>query len=244
MPSSLLSFYLENFITMTIDSTASGTATVSSKTTKLTASVGSANASAATAPSSGTVAASTLAPVGEVATDAVLADTAEKKTISAGGLIFTADAQTLLADVAATGNAQAINAIEAIKTYMAAMAPGKPMNAVDGGHNQVLFYRTMQNVINLVERDFQLLFATILKLVADNSGSSGVFGPTYFVRWSATASLSPDDRKGFVRLCNLLMATAPVQGREQALRHVDMQRTLEFGFSEAGKKRVMAFYGK
>jgi hypothetical protein len=199
-------------------------------------------APAAPASQSGTVASSTTAPVGKVATPEQVSVVAAQKAVNATGQVYSPTVQELLAQIEAGGNNAAVNVIHSLKAYMLAMAPGKMILPVDGARQQSLLFRTIQSAINTVDKDFPLLFATILKLVDDNK--DGVFNARYIFRFTDEITLNPVDRQAFVRIMNLITTAAPVAGRSVAIKQVDFSRTLEFSFSEEGKRKVLSFFNK
>jgi hypothetical protein len=197
---------------------------------------------AAPAAQSGTVASSTTAPVGKASTPEQVSVVAAQKAVNATGQVYSTTVQDLLSQIESGGNNAAVNVIHSFKAYMLAMAPGKMILPVDGARQQSLLFRTIQTAINTVDKDFPLLFATILKLVDDNK--DGVFNARYIFRFTDEITLNPADRQAFVRIMNLLTTAAPVTGRSVAIKQVDFARTLEFSFTEEGKRKVLAFFNK
>jgi hypothetical protein len=193
-------------------------------------------------PQSGTIAASVTEPVGKASTPVQVDVVATQKAVNAVGQVYSATVQDLVSQIEAGGNGSAINVIHSIKAYMLAMAPGKMISPVDGARQQVLLFRSVQTAINSVDKDFTLLFATILKIVDDNS--EGVFNARYIFRFTDEITLNPADRQAFVRIMNLITTAAPVAGRSTAIKQVDFTRTLEFSFTEEGKRKVLAFFNK
>lgn len=191
---------------------------------------------------SGTVVSGTTAPIGEIVTPEQIDAVIKKKEVASGALQLSQSALDLIKQLKAEGSKTAIDVVDQVLLYMTEMAPGKIMPEDHGARFQVALYRALQTGINMTDTGFELMFATILKLVHEHA--DGVFSPRYFLRFTGLVKLSEDDRQGFVRIVNLLTTTAPVQGRKEALRHVDLPRSLQYGFSELGKRRVMSFFGK
>lgn len=150
--------------------------------------------------------------------------------------------QTLIDQLKKLGDRTALNAIDGILQYVEAMKPGKAVNPIDGARQQVVFYRTLQNVINGEQPNFKLLFATVLKIVDENY--NGVFGGTHVFRFTDQIILNAEDRQGFLRIVNLLLTGAAVEGRQAAMRHVDFQRSLEYGVTEEGRIRIHSFFNR
>lgn len=199
--------------------------------------------SESTSTGSGGIVKDTTSPVGNTATATELsAHTAQKKVNTDGPAQMSPDAAGLFAQLKATGNRPAIGVIETILKYLVDMAPGKMIAEADGARCQATLFRALQTAINLVEQDFQLLFATILKIVDEHS--KGCFGIRHAYRFSDVLTMSTSDRHGFARILNLMSTAAPVAGRNNAMKQVDMIRSLEYGFTEAGKRRVLTFFNK
>lgn len=127
-----------------------------------------------------------------------------------------------------------------IEEYINDMAPKKPMTPALGVRHQVKLYRALQTTTRLGD-DFFLVWGTILKLF--NSQRAAVFHESYVFRYMEHVTLSPQDQKAFQRLLNLIVITANPQGRAVAVKQVDFKRTLEFGMDEAGRNRLLGFYG-
>lgn len=196
----------------------------------------------ATPVTAGAVVIATSSPVGEVVNAAAISAVQAQKQLNAQGVTFSSSATDLIAQITATGNRAAIGVIENIKTYLTEMKPGRQMSSQTGGQHQVMLFRALQTAVNLVDTDFQLLFATILKIADEHK--EGAFSSEYLFRFTDTVKLSANDRQAFLRIINLIVLTAPISGRRTAVGHVDMTRTLEFGFTEDGKRRLLTFFNK
>lgn len=131
--------------------------------------------------------------------------------------------------------------LEQIYEYMEKMKPKAPMSADIGMRHQILLYRTLMNVVNVVDDiDFKEAYSTVLKLF--EIGKDDVFHEYHVYRFMDHIALSENDRKAFPRFLNLIKITAPVKGRAAAMRQVDLNKTMEFSFSEAARQRIMAYY--
>lgn len=197
---------------------------------------------AVVAQASGAVVSTASDKVGAVVPKEVVAAVKAQKEEVANPGLFSNETQSLVDQIVATKNGAAINVIEGIKAYMASMVPGKIMTSVDGARNQALLFRTLQSAINGVQDDFQLLFATILKIMDENS--NGIFGGRYIFRFTENLALNADDRQGFLRILNLMMTGAAVKGRAEAMKQVDFHRSLQYSLTDEGKQRILAFFNK
>ncbi len=195
--------------------------------------------SAAPATVSGAVVASASDKVGAVVTAAAVAATVAAKAAPADEE-FSEEAQKLIADLA--GNNPALQAIEGLRSYIKTMKKGVIQTPQSGAAIQVNLYRTIQGVINDQVKDFPLTYATVLKIFDDHS--NGVFGGARLFRFTEALALGPNDLQGFNRIMHLLMATAKVDTRVESAKHLDFIRSLQFGVTEEGRRRVLAFYNK
>lgn len=153
-----------------------------------------------------------------------------------------ANSSTLIEQLKKLGDRAALNAIDGINQYIDAMKPGKAVNPTEGAHQQVVLYRTLQNIINGEQPNFKLLFATVLKIIDENSKT--VFSGTHIFRFIDQVVLNAEDRQAFLRIVNLLMTGAAVEGRQSAMRHVDFQRSLQYGVTEEGRVRIHSFFNR
>lgn len=124
--------------------------------------------------------------------------------------------------------------------YVAAMAPGLPVQLKDALVQQVVLYRALTNAINKTDTDFRAVWNTILRLFLEHK--DGVFSERYVYRHFDNVALELNDRRAFQRLLNLAILTADPKSRSLALKQIDMQKTLEFGVTEEGRSRILGFY--
>ncbi len=189
---------------------------------------------------SGTVVAKSNVPVGTVSTQEEIKAVIEEKKLHAGGLMLTKEVSSLIDRIAATKNQVAINNIEEVKAYMLAMAPGRTMTQEDGSRNQVTFFRTIRSIIEFTGAEFQLSFVTLLRLF--DEFKDDVFHERYVFRFMDHVALPQEERWAYERIVNLLKIAAPVQGRKEALRQVNFQKTLQHSFSDEGRRKVLSFF--
>lgn len=144
------------------------------------------------------------------------------------------------AQVKATGNQAVILAFNAIFDYMVAMKPGITMPDDTGARNQANLYRAIRAIIENSENDFQISFATLLKLFDEYK--EGVFNEKYIFRFIENLTLNMDDQQAYRRIVNLIKIAAPVQGRAEALKQLSFTKSLQYGFTDAGKQKVLTFF--
>jgi hypothetical protein len=136
----------------------------------------------------------------------------------------------------------AADIISGFVNYAEEMKPGRQMSNEAGARHQVSLYRNIQFMVNTGCEDFNNLFATVLKFVDENSKAA--FSARYAFRFTDQMVLNKNDIQGFIRFMNLLTTAAAVKGRNEAIRQIDFNRTLEYGFTDEGKQRILHFFGK
>jgi hypothetical protein len=185
----------------------------------------------------GTVVAKSSDAVGTISTAQAISNAKAPKASTSA---FTPEVQELIAQMAANSNVAAVSNFSVIENYINDMAPGKSMDEQFGSRHQVLLFRAIQSIINGDGKDFPEVFATLLKIFADNS--KGVFSAQYAFRFVAALPLNKDDLEGFLRIVNLLTVTGPVQSRALVVKTIDLKRALQYGVNEAGVQRISSFF--
>lgn len=209
--------------------------------------VAAAQAPAAPAPTpvaSGTVVSSAAAKVGTQATPTQVQATAVKAAPKLNlRAKYSDEALQLIERVFATNDSSAIGVIRAFDDYATDAAVGKQVTPDELARLELSLYNALGLLINTVSTNFQITFATVLKIV-DDSGMTGVFGPNYIHRAVSVTRLRGKDLSAWQRLWNLLHLAAPAKNRKENLRHVDLNRTLEFGVTPEGAARVLGFFSR
>lgn len=158
------------------------------------------------------------------------------------GVELSQPCQDLISQIKASGDKVGSDAIDAILTYAENMKPGRQMNPIDGARHQVNLYRTFQFMVNNESKDFTKLFATVLRIVEELR--TGAFGDRYAFRFTDVVQLNKQDINSFTRFLNLLSTAAPVKGRQDAIKQIDFSKTLEYGFTDEGRQRILAFFNR
>lgn len=126
-----------------------------------------------------------------------------------------------------------------IDEYIANMQPSKPITVENGCKNQVTLFRSITQILNHLNEDFNVVYSEMLRKVHEHS--NGVFYDANVFRFFDNISLNEKERKQFQRLLNLLKLTADPKSRQVALKQVDLGKTLEF-FPESVKQKILTFY--
>lgn len=131
---------------------------------------------------------------------------------------------------------------DVVVSYIAAVPPRTPIDPATLVQQQVYLYRAIAGMINKLEgEEFTQVWSWLLACF--NVHRHGVFGERHVFRAMEEITLSPDDRKAFQRLLNLLILTCEATSRAYALRQIDMTKTLALGLTEPGRQRIHGFYG-
>lgn len=130
--------------------------------------------------------------------------------------------------------------IATLVDYVDYMDPKKAQNQETAIRKQVGLYRAITLTINKNDQDFNKTWNAVLKIFEDYK--KGAFHESAIFRYMAFITLPEDKRIAFRRLINLIKVSAPVQGRNIAMRQIDMNRTLEIDVTEEGRNRLLNFY--
>ena len=132
--------------------------------------------------------------------------------------------------------------IEQVKTYLVKMAPKHPISFEEGKKYQVSLYGAIRTIVNYPEEHgfFRAQFAALLKIF--ELAKNAAMHESHVFRYLEYVELQADDIKAFTRLINLLIVTASVKGREDSIRQIDFNNTLQFGLTDTGRRRILDFY--
>ena len=131
-----------------------------------------------------------------------------------------------------------------IQEYMDAMAPGRPMNEVEGVKHQVKLYRALDIVFNrLSDEDFRKFYPALLYLFHEYGDEvNGVFSMVHVYRFPEYLTLSTVEQDTFHRLLNMMIVTANPTTRPDAIRSLNWAYTLGVGLTDDARARVQSFY--
>lgn len=142
-----------------------------------------------------------------------------------------------------TGSATVRSLILSLESYMLAMAPGKPISGADGHLQQYTLWKVIYNLAHRCpQEEFKAAWSLLLAFF--NEYKDGVFEERYIFRFSEEWNKTRPELVGFQRVINLLKVTANPSTRNQSLKQVDLNRNLADGFTEEGRQRIVAFYGR
>lgn len=128
-----------------------------------------------------------------------------------------------------------------LETYIERMAPLKPISPEEGARAQYSLWKALSTLLeNGPDNEFKKLWELILKYF-DNY-KDGVFGDRYIYRFSQNWTWAKTENEAYIRLLNLIKVSANPITRSMALRQVNLDATMQVGFSEMAKNRLISFY--
>jgi hypothetical protein len=121
------------------------------------------------------------------------------------------------------------------------MAPKKFISDEDGAKQNFSLFKAVENVLEKAPIDqFTGAFMTILAFY--NEYDEAALGPAYVNRFAHTWPYSVNDLTKLQVLNNLFMITCNPAARSTSLKQVSLERTMDKGFSNEARQRVMNFY--
>lgn len=176
--------------------------------------------------------------VASVSESALMSETAAPELL--GSDIVSAACAQAIEDIRNSGDLVCYNALVDILEYIRNMTPGKVMTDVTGAQNQAKFFNAFIVAANTEVLNFQVFMSVVLRLVHEHS--DGAFSARSAFRFMGSLTLSQANQTAFRSVMNLLTLTADPKGRAQALKQVDMPKTLNFGFNDTGRNKMLTFF--
>jgi hypothetical protein len=205
----------------------------------------------ATSPATGTVVASS-APVpgqgtgGPTPTNpldaAVAAQTmAESITARLQKNLSATDFGDLLADIQRYGTGSLKNLVVFMTAYVAAMAPGRPITAIEGVRQQYGLWGQLRILLEQIPgEEFRDAWTLLLRFAYQQK--AGVFKETHLFRFADQWSWSRDEQQGFYNLLTLAKKTAEPGKLREGLKSIDLGKAIAVGLSDTAKQRLTAYY--
>lgn len=149
--------------------------------------------------------------------------------------------EMLLDKIKAEGTPTEQALLKGLDAYVSAMAPGKAVDSKTGALQQHTLWQNLRFIIqSSPDGEFDRLWNMVLAYA--HLHKDGAFHERYIMRFSEDWHYDLDDLTAFQRLINLIKLTADSNKREHALKQVDINRTLEKGFNDRGRTRLISFY--
>lgn len=131
--------------------------------------------------------------------------------------------------------------LKALDAYVNVLAPGKAVDPKLGAFHQHTLWQTLRfTVQSSPEGEFNRLWNIVLAFAQLHK--DGAFHERYIMRFSEDWHYDLEELTAFQRLINLIKLTADHTKRQANLRQVDINRTLERGFNDHGRTRLISFY--
>lgn len=151
------------------------------------------------------------------------------------------DFQRLQEKINASGTPTQQSLIYNLESYISKMKPGVPMDVTRGSALQSQLWHTIRAVAEDAKpEDFRSLWHILLMYFKEHKDA--VFGPRHIFRFAESWTRDVDHLAGFQSIVNLLRLTADPATREEGLKQVDISRSLEKGFTEQGRTRIVQYY--
>lgn len=130
-----------------------------------------------------------------------------------------------------------------LEEYAQAMKPGQYVPAATGADYQRKLYRLIERTINRVpDEAFKDCMDTLLGWFHDNI--NGVAGEAYVFRFPGEWRGTAEEYSAYIRLITLFQQLANPATRREVAATTGFEYYLQFGTTEAGRERVLAFFGK
>jgi hypothetical protein len=147
----------------------------------------------------------------------------------------------LIQRVQESGNQTEKMVVEAIAQYREVMQPGKPVVPANGVQAQYRLWKFLSYLLESApQEDFRRAWNVLLNMV--HLHKDEIFGDRYVYRFSEEWTFFQEELSAYQRLLNILKLTANAQERATGLKQVDLNRSLEVGFSESARQRLVGFY--
>lgn len=124
--------------------------------------------------------------------------------------------------------------------YVKVMRPGYPVPAEQGVQNQMRLFRCIESILRQEGAEFFQQLNYLLAVFKENR--DGAFSERYLFRFWDNLALSQRDRTLFERLLNLFVITADHTSRADAVKHVDLNKTVQLITSGPAQERMFQFY--
>lgn len=127
-----------------------------------------------------------------------------------------------------------------IVEYIKKMNPKKPIEVSEGAKLQAALFRVIQSTINKEEKHFKQIFSAMLAIFLHEK--NGVFHESCLFRFMDNVPLNGNEIKAFTRLLNLMKLTCSKESRAVTLKQVDIGKTLQYGLTDDGRRKLIDFY--
>lgn len=151
------------------------------------------------------------------------------------------DFQSLIESIRQTGNEDEKQLIASLSDYIVRMAPDSKLTNDEGARYQYNLWKAISNLAENVSADrFKRCWNILLLYFKEYKNN--VFAERYVFRFSEYWRWSGDELKALQCIINILMLTNNIETRTLGLKQVDLRRSLEVGFTDLAKQKIINFY--
>lgn len=130
-----------------------------------------------------------------------------------------------------------------IQQYLEAMAPQQIVTLEEGMRQQATLFSALQQILNGVHADDQFATCMTALLRVFDLAKDGSLHDSNVFRYLEHVTLKKDSITAFTRWVNMLSVTANVKSRKTSLKQIDFAKALQFGLTDAARRRILDFYG-
>jgi len=129
---------------------------------------------------------------------------------------------------------------DSLSRYIDQMQPGQMHEKENGAKIQIQLFRTIQTILRSKGPSFNQLYSHLLETVRNNK--DGVFNTRYLWRYFDSLPLSDTEKKNFERILNLIVITSDNENRQNTLKEININFTLD-GFNDSDiTQRITSYY--
>lgn len=181
------------------------------------------------------------APVTQQQTAVAVATTPVAPVVQDTSPAAPSDFEATVAKLKSEGTGAQKATILGIEQYIDNMKPGKPLQHHDGAMHQYRFWKLISHLLETApQEEFRKLWAILLLHAKQHS--EGVFADRYVFRFAEHWSQNVAELNAFQRIINIIRLTADPEKRAAGLKQVDLNRSMEEGFTETARQRLISFY--
>lgn len=152
------------------------------------------------------------------------------------------DFASLISKLSADSTPNQKSLLRSLAIYMEKLAPGKFVEGDDGARAQYTFWRAIRFIIeDAPQEEFRRLYSILLAYFQHHKDA--IFHERYIFRFSEFWHQDPQELAMFQAILNIIKLTCNPDERAKGLKQVSLARSLDTGYSEQGRQRIMTFYG-
>jgi hypothetical protein len=148
---------------------------------------------------------------------------------------------SLIGRVLATGDTAAASVIQDFDNFIAKTGPEFILTTSEFAEAQLMVFRAIQKVVNDLGESQAITLVTVLRMI-EETGEYGTLSGAKVFRYGDFSRLSMFEREAYVDVWNALHLLAPVKGRKDVTKFMDLSNLTKGGaFTESGVQRLITF---